>query len=78
MDAGAAVLEPSNSGRVIDVHRVACLLHVVHRSVNGGMENVFCMGPVGEESWHERPKQHLVGLLGSLWYNMSRSDISST
>ena len=43
-----------------------------------GRENVFSMGPLAKRSWHEWPKKHLVGLLGSLWYKMSRSDDSNT
>ena len=36
------------------------------------------MGRLAKGSWHEWPKQHLVGLLGSLWYNMSQSDVFNT
>ena len=46
MDAGAAVLEPSDPGRVVHVHRIGCLLHVLHLSVNVGRETVFFMGPL--------------------------------
>ena len=56
-------------------HRIGCLLHVLHFFVNAGMGSVFFMGRLGKGSC---PKQHLVGLLGSLWYNMSRSDVSNT
>ena len=75
MDAGAAVLERSDPGRVIHAHRIGCLLHVLYLFVNAEMAHVFFMGRLRKGSWHEGPKQHLVGLLGSLWYNMSRSDV---
>ena len=42
------------------------------------MAHVFFMGRLRKGSWHEGPKQHLVGLLGSLWYNMSQSDVFNT
>ena len=62
MDAGAAVLEPFNPCRAIHVHRIGCLLHVLHLSVNTGMENAIFTGPLGQGSWHEWPKKHkLVG-----------------
>ena len=78
MDAGAAVLEPSDPERVIHAHRIGCLVHVLHLFVNAGMRNLLFMGRLGKWSWHEWPKKHLVGLLGSLWYIMSRSDVSTT
>ena len=59
------------------VFRIGCFLHVLH-AVNLGMENMFFMGRLGSGSWHEWPKQHLVCLLGSVLYNMSRSDVSNT
>ncbi|CAN0467373.1 unnamed protein product, partial [Ectocarpus sp. 8 AP-2014] len=34
------------------------------------------MGPLGKGSWHEWQQQHLVALLGSIWYNTSKSDSS--
>ena len=77
MDAGAAMLE-FNRSRVIHVHRIDCLLHLLHLSVSARMENAFFMGPLGKGSWHEWSKQHRVGLIGSTWYSMSRSDISNT
>lgn len=42
------------------------------------MENELFMGPLGTGSWHEWTRLHLVGLLGSVWYNLSRSDASNT
>ena len=78
MDAGAAVLDRSDPGRAIHAHRIDCLLHVLHRFVNPGMGNVFFMGRLGKGSWHEWPKQHLVGLVGALCYILSRSGVSNT
>lgn len=40
------------------------------------MECEFFMGPLGKGSWHEWEEHHLVALLGSIWYNTSRSDSS--
>ena len=68
----------SDPGRVIHAYRIGCLLHVLHIFVNAGMGNVFFMGRLGKGSWHDWPKQHLVGLLSSRWYNMSRLDVSNT
>ncbi|CAN0335403.1 unnamed protein product [Pylaiella littoralis] len=56
--------------------RIGCLLHILHLAVNAGMQSLFFMGPLTQASWHEWPKPHLVALLGSLWYNTSRSDSS--
>ena len=78
MDAGAAVLEPSDPGRVLHAHRVGCLLHLFHLFANAGMGKLFFMDRLGKGSWHEWPKQRRVGLLCSLWYNVSRSDVSNT
>ena len=58
--------------------RIGCLLLVLHLSVNAGMDNPFFMGPLGKGAWHNWPRQHLVSLLGIIWYNTSRSDVSST
>lgn len=79
MERGAAVQADANlAEQIIYAFRIGCLLHVLHLAVNAGMENVFFMGPLGSGSWHEWPKQHVVCLLGSVWYNMSRSDVSNT
>ncbi|CAB1102116.1 unnamed protein product [Ectocarpus sp. CCAP 1310/34] len=40
------------------------------------MECEFFMGPLGKGSWHEWEDNHLVALLATLWYNISRSDSS--
>lgn len=56
--------------------RIGCVLHVLHLAVNAGMECEFFMGPLGHGSWHEWEDNHLVALLGTLWYNTSRFDSS--
>ena len=50
MDDGAAALKPAAPGRVLHVHRVGWLLHVLHLSVKAGMENVFFMDPLGKST----------------------------
>lgn len=42
------------------------------------MECEFFMGPLGKGSWHEWSGQHLVALLGLVWYNLSRSEATNT
>ncbi|CAM9251460.1 unnamed protein product, partial [Hapterophycus canaliculatus] len=42
------------------------------------MECEFFMGPLGKGSWHEWQHQHLVSLLGMVWYNLARSESSNT
>ena len=49
--------------------RIRCLLHALHLSANAGMVNPFFMGPLGEGAWHNWPRQHVVSLLGIIWYN---------
>eukprot|EP00752_Nemacystus_decipiens_P006816 g6119.t1 len=58
--------------------RLGCFLHILHLAVNAGMESEFFMGPLGHGSWHEWEKPHLVGLLGMVWYNLSRSEAANT
>ena len=48
MDDGAAALEPAAPDHVTHVHRIGCLLHVLHISVNAEMANVFFHGPAWE------------------------------
>lgn len=50
------------------------MLHILHLAVNAGLTNPFFMGPLGKGSWHEWESDHLVALLGSVWYNISRSN----
>lgn len=57
--------------------RIGCLLYILHIAVNAAMQSEFFMGVFTQASWHEWPGQHLVALLGSLWYNTSRSDASN-
>lgn len=57
---------------------VGCLLHVVHLSVNAGMDTPFFMGPLGKCALHYLPRQHLFSLLVIIWYNTSRSDVATT
>lgn len=66
----------SGESPTIFAHRIGCLLHVLHLAVNAGMECIFFMGPLGKGSWHEWEDHHLVALLGTLWYNTSKSDSS--
>ena len=40
------------SARTIYAFLVDCLLHVLHLSVNAGMEIPFLMGPLGKGAWH--------------------------
>ena len=63
---------------IIYAFRIGCLLHVLHLAISAGMQTDSFMGPLGTGSWHEWPKQHLVSLLGSVWYNTSKSDVSNT
>ncbi|CAM9882199.1 unnamed protein product [Ectocarpus fasciculatus] len=42
------------------------------------MESEMFMGPLGKGSWHGWEQQHLVALLGMVWYNLSRSESSNT
>lgn len=64
--------------KIIHGIRIGCLLHVLHLAVNAGMECEFFMGPLGKGSWHEWQRQHLVSLLGMVWYNLARSESSNT
>ena len=66
------------AAKIICAFHTGCYLHVLHLAVKAGMECMFFMGRLGTGSWHEWPKQHLVCFLGSVWYNMSRSDVSNT
>ena len=50
IDVGAAALEPAAPGDVVHVHRIGCLLHALHLSVNAGMETVFLMGQLGQST----------------------------
>ena len=63
---------------VIYAFRIGCFIHVLHLADNVGMESVLHMCSLGSGSFHEWPKHHLACLLGSAWYNMSRSDVSNT
>ena len=56
---------------------IGCPLHVLHLSVNAGMDNPFFMGPLGKGAWHNWPRQRLVSLLGIIWCNTSRSDVAN-
>lgn len=53
--------------------RLGCILNIMHLSVTAGLESNYFMGPMGSGSWHEWKKNHLVALLGTLWYTVSRS-----
>ena len=76
MDDAADILVPPS--RIIHAFRIRCLLHVLHLSVNAGMDNPFFVGPLGNGAWHKWPWQHLIGLLGIVWYNTSRTDVANT
>ncbi|CAN0340918.1 unnamed protein product, partial [Laminaria digitata] len=58
--------------------RVGCALHVLHIAVNAGLENDYFMGPLGKGSWQDWQYDHLVSLLGVVWYNLSRSSSSNS
>lgn len=63
---------------IIYAFRIGCLLHVLHLAISAGMQTDSFMGPLGTGSWHEWPKQHLVSLLGSVWYNTSTRALAAT
>ena len=46
----------------------AYFMHVLRLAVNAGKENVFFIWRLRTGSLHEWAKQHLVRLLGSVWY----------
>ena len=50
------------------------MLHILHISVTAGLTTPCFMGPPGVGSWHEWDGDHLGALLGSVWYNISRSN----
>ena len=63
---------------IIHAFRMGSLLHVLHLSVNVGMDNPFFVGPLGKGAWHKWPRQHLISSLGIIWYNTSRSNVVNT
>ena len=75
MDQAAAAEKPAAnpvSAAPIFGHRLGCALHVLHLAVTvtAGMTNPCFMGPLGVGISHE-PRDHLVALLGCVWYNIS-------
>ena len=74
----AAAAHHATAAAVQDVpihsHRIGCVLHILHISVTAGLTTPCFMGPLGVGSWHEWKEDHLVALLGSVWYNISRSN----
>ena len=57
MDDVAAALELAPPGRVIHVHRIGCLLNVLHLSVNAEMEKNVFMGPLGKSTLIISPRR---------------------
>ena len=64
--------------QIISAHRIGCLLHILHLAVNAGLESEFFMGPLEKGSWHEWKEQHLVALLGMVWYNVDEGWVSES
>ena len=78
----SGVAEPASAAAVEDplifAHRIGCVLHILHIAVTAGMTNPFFMGPLGKGSWLEWEGDHLVALLGCVWYNISPSTACNT
>ena len=72
--AAAAAAASAEEDAPIYAHRIGCVLHILHLAVTAGFTNPFFMGPLGKGSWHEWESDHLVALLASIWYNISRSN----
>lgn len=57
--------------------RIGCALHILHLAVMAGIQSDYFMGTMGSGSWHEWKTAHLVALLGTVWYTISRSGSST-
>jgi len=69
--ASAAGASAAREDTPIFAHRIGCVLHILHLAVTAGLTNPFFMGPLGKGSWREWESDHLVALLGSVWYKVT-------